>query len=109
VVGAIVIGAFFGVLLLFLLCLWCIRVNRRPYYAEDDDSEDSRSRERRRRPRPVDPYPGREGATMTFVGGGNHPETRVVVTRTQRMFVRPASARRVETIRKERVVVIEED
>lgn len=103
VVGAIVIGVFFGVLLLALICIWCFRAARsRAYYDEDDESEVSRTRP----PRPIDPYPGRG---MTFVGGGSHPETKVVITRSQRMFVRPPQSRRVETIRRERVVVVEED
>jgi len=101
IVGAIVIGVFFGVLLLALLCIFCFRRARsRAYYEEDDESEDSR----RRPPRPVDPYGGRP---MTFVGGGDRPDTKVVITRQQRMFVRPP-ARRVET-RRERVVVVEDD
>ncbi|KAI1625590.1 hypothetical protein EDD37DRAFT_310386 [Exophiala viscosa] len=101
IVGAIVIGVFFGVLLLALLCIFCFRRARsRAYYEEDDESEDSR----RRPPRPIDPYGGRP---MTFVGGGDRPETKVVITRQQRMFVRPP-ARRVET-RRERVVVVEDD
>ncbi|KAK4937562.1 hypothetical protein LTR10_021854 [Elasticomyces elasticus] len=99
IVGAIVIGVFFGILLIALLCIFCFRAARsRAYYEEDDDSEDSR----RRPPRPIDPYGGRP---MTFVGGGSRPETKVVITRQQRMFVRPPVAR----TRRERVVVVEED
>lgn len=104
-VGGIVIGAFFGVFLLFLLCIFCLRARRRnAYYVDDESSEDSR----RRRPRPVDPYGGRG---MTFVGGGNQRETKVVITKSQRMFVRPPPAKRerIETYRKERMVVVDED
>jgi len=105
-VGGIVIGAFFGVLLLFLLCIFCFRARRRnAYYVDDESSEDSRDRHR---PRPVDPYGGRP---MTFAGGGNQRETKVVITKSQRMFVRPPPAKRerIERIRRERMVVVDED
>ncbi|KAK5205806.1 hypothetical protein LTR47_010164 [Exophiala xenobiotica] len=105
-VGGIVIGVFFGVLLLFLLCIFCFRARRRnAYYADDESSEDSRDRHR---PRPVDPYGGRP---MTFVGGGNQRETKVVITKSQRVFVRPPPAKRerIERIRRERMVVVDDD
>jgi hypothetical protein len=48
---------------------------------------------------------------MTFVGGGNQRETKVVITKSQRVFVRPPPARRerVERIRRERMVVVDDD
>ncbi|KAJ9499320.1 hypothetical protein H2202_004903 [Exophiala xenobiotica] len=80
-------------------------LRRNAYYADDESSEDSRDRHR---PRPVDPYGGRP---MTFVGGGNQRETKVVITKSQRVFVRPPPAKRerIERIRRERMVVVDDD
>ena len=108
-VGGIILGVFFGVFLLFLLCIFCFRSWRRSYYV-DDSSTDSHSSHHRRRPRPIDPYPDRPGATLTFLGGGNRPETKVVITKSQRVFIRPARFTEERTIRtKERVVVVEDE
>lgn len=121
VIGGIVIGAFFGLLLLVLLCIFCFRAARsgRRY---DDLSPASSPSPRRRRPRPHNPYPHRPEANLTFVGGGNRRETKVVMTQTSRYFVRPPPGVRVTrpaprppppvketrrvTSRRERIVVV---
>ena len=121
VIGGIVIGAFFGLILLVLLCIFCFRAARsgRRY---DDLSPASSPSPRRRRPRPHNPYPNRPEANLTFVGGGNRRETKVVMTQSSRYFVRPPpnvrlsrpaprppppvkETRRV-TSRRERIVVV---
>lgn len=103
VVGAIVIGSFFGLLLLILLCVCCFRIfRRRPYYGggSDSSSETDHRRPGRRPPRRViviQPYPNRPQANLTFVGGGNYPGTRVMVTKSQKIFIRPSPVARVRT------------
>ncbi|EXJ73892.1 uncharacterized protein A1O5_03654 [Cladophialophora psammophila CBS 110553] len=114
-VGGIVLGVFFGVLLLFLLCLCCFRNYRgRKYYASDSSSSSSSHSPRRKPPVVIiDPYPNRPEANLTFVGGGNYPGTRVMVTKTQKIFIRPPPVRQVRTVRQtrraEKIVVVEED
>ncbi|OAL39582.1 hypothetical protein AYO20_00979 [Fonsecaea nubica] len=116
VVGGIVLGAFFGVLLLVLLCICWFRSYRpRRYYAGSSSSSSSSSSHSRRRKPPVvviDPYPRRPAANLTFVGGGNYPGTRVMVTKTQKTFVRPPPVRQVRTVRHTRraqkIVVVED-
>jgi hypothetical protein len=113
-VGGIVIGAFFGALLLFLLCICCLTPygRRRRYYGSDSSSTSSH---RRRKPPVViiDPYPRRPEANLTFVGGGNYPGTRVMVTKTQKTFIRPPPVKQIRTIREtrrtEKIRIIEDD
>jgi hypothetical protein len=118
-VGGIVVGVFFGVLLLFLLCICCFRNfrgggGRRRRYGSDTSSSSSSDRPRRKPPIVImDPYPRRPEANLTFVGGGNYPGTRVMVTKTQKIFIRPPPTRQVRTVREskrtEKIVVVEED
>ncbi|KIW27732.1 uncharacterized protein PV07_07442 [Cladophialophora immunda] len=116
VVGGIVLGVFFGVLLLVLLCICCFRnyYRGRRYYAGSSSSSSS-SHSRHRKPPVVvmDPYPNRRDANLTFVGGGNYPGTRVMVTKSQKIFIRPPPVRQVRTVRETRrshkVVVVEDD
>ncbi|KIW68822.1 hypothetical protein PV04_04742 [Phialophora macrospora] len=116
-VGGIVVGVFFGVLLLFLLCLCCFRSfwggRRRRRYGSDSSSSSSSDRPRRKPPIVImDPYPRRPEANLTFVGGGNYPGTRVMVTKTQKIFIRPPPTRQVRTVResrREKIVVVEDD
>ena len=112
-VGGIIVGAFFGVLLLLLLCICFFRITRgRRRYGSDTSSP---SPHRRRKPPIViiDPYPRRPAANLTFVGGGNYPGTRVMVTKTQKTFVRPPPTRQVRTIREtrrtEKIRIVDDD
>ena len=107
-------GAFFGVLLLLLLCICCLRIFRRRRRYGSDTSSSSSGRPRRKAPVVViDPYPRRPEANLTFVGGGNYPGTRVMVTKTQKTFIRPLPTKQVRTVREtrktEKVVVIDDD
>lgn len=106
------IGAFFGFFLLVLLLICCFRIFRGGGGGDDDsDTSSQLRRRRRRRIVPLDPYPLRPDANLTFVGGGNQRETKVVITKTQRYFIRPQPAvirqtRTVRATRKERIVVV---
>lgn len=115
VIGGIVIGAFFGFLLLVLLLICCFRILTGGGGQDSDSDTSSHHSRRRRRKRivPIDPYPDRPDANLTFLGGGNQRDTKVVITRTQRYFVRPQPAvlreeRTVRTkqTRRERVVIV---
>ena len=115
VIGGIVIGAFFGFLLLVLLLICCFRIFTGGGGGYDSDSDTSSHRHRRRRRRivPIDPYPLRPDANLTFVGGGNQRETKVVITKTQRYFIRPTTtvireprAVRTKETRRERIIVV---
>jgi len=111
-VGGIVIGAFFGVLLLLLLCIGCFRAFRgRGSYGSDTSSITDR---RRRRERVIitDPYRRRPDANLTFVGGGNYPGTRVMISKTQKTFIRPTPVKQMRTFREtrtEKIRIIDDD
>jgi hypothetical protein len=111
IVGAIVIGAFFGTLLLFLLCICCFRIWRQNRY-EGSDTSSASSHRRRRRTVIIDPYPRRPEANLTFVGGGNYPGTRVMVSKSTKTFVRPSPVKQMRTIRETRrteKIIIDDD
>lgn len=113
-VGGIVVGVFFGVLLLFLLCI-CFFTSwgRRRHYGSDTSSTSSHHRRRKPPVIIIDPYPRRPEANLTFVGGGNYPGTRVMVTKTQKTFIRPTPIKQMRTIREtrrtEKIRIIDDD
>jgi len=113
-VGGIIVGVFFGVLLLLLLCICFFRIFRsRRHYGSDTSSSSSHRRPRKPPIVIIDPYPRRPAANLTFVGGGNYPGTRVMISKTQKTFIRPTPIKQIRTIketrRTEKITVVEDD